>query len=663
MKHVCILLAIVAGFVVPQARAVDLGPYVKDDDFGTIVISPTGEYYAATVPAGDRTGVVVMRRKDRAVTAAFSLGKNNHVSDIAWANDERVLLSIAQKLGRLARPVPTGELYAMNADGSRKEMLVGYRVESSGPGTRIQPKDVGAVFARVVDILPDDPKNVIISVERFDTDVHARVERMDVYNGRRTSLGTAPVINTSYATDNAGNVRFGYGVGLDTANLLYHRAPGGGEWKMVNDENVTKRGEWPIGFSADDSEAYLQANAPAGPDAIVAWNPATGARREVMRHARVDPWMFLTTLDGRSPTGAIHMSGKPEYSFFDKASKEARLYASLQAAFPGEGVLVTSVTRDGTHALIRTWSDRNPGDYYLFDLVSRKAEYVAGQRRGIDPDRMSPMRPITFKARDGLELTGYLTVPARGPQRALPLIVMPHGGPFGIADTWSFNDDVQILAEAGYAVLQVNFRGSGNRGRAFQQSGAGEWGGRMQDDLTDATRWAAQEGVADAGRICIYGASYGGYAALMGVAKEPALYRCAVGLVGVYDLPMMQKEDARGSRRLGNWSKDWVGSDAAKLAATSPNRIADRIKVPVFLSAGGEDEVAPIEHTRMMERAIGKAGGSVETLYFPKEGHGYYLEANRRQFYERLLAFLGKHLGTTAPVAAASAPAVAPTAD
>jgi dipeptidyl aminopeptidase/acylaminoacyl peptidase len=215
---------------------------------------------------------------------------------------------------------------------------------------------------------------------------------------------------------------------------------------------------------------------------------------------------------------------------------------------------------------------------------------------------MAAVQPVSFKARDGLTVKGYLTLPPGSDGKRLPMVVMPHGGPFGVYDQWRFEDDSQILAGAGYAVLQVNYRGSGNYGRAFRTAGARQWGGAMQDDLTDATRWAIAQGHADAGRICIYGASYGGYAALMGVAKEPGLYRCAAGYVGVYDLPTMHTHGDIQQRGSGEtYLRRWIGERDA-LAAVSPNRMADKIKVPVFLAAGGEDQRAPIEHSEMMER-------------------------------------------------------------
>jgi dipeptidyl aminopeptidase/acylaminoacyl peptidase len=248
------------------------------------------------------------------------------------------------------------------------------------------------------------------------------------------------------------------------------------------------------------------------------------------------------------------------------------------------------------------------------------------------------------KARDGLALHAYLTLPPGSNGKGLPMVVMPHGGPFGVFDTWGFEDEVQILAKSGYAVLQPNFRGSGGYGRSFQTAGAREWGGAMQDDVTDATRWAIASGIADPARICIYGASYGAFAALSGVAKEPGMYRCAAGYVGVYDLPMMHRLGDIQERASGEtYLREWVGT-RAELPAVSPTNMADRVKVPVFLAAGGEDERAPIEHSRLMERRLRSAGVPVETLYFDTEGHGFYTEPHRQEYYSRLLAFLARNL-------------------
>src|SRR5690606_15979758 len=199
----------------------------------------------------------------------------------------------------------------------------------------------------------------------------------------------------------------------------------------------------------------------------------------------------------------------------------------------------------------------------LFDTADMHASLIVARDEQVDSERMSPMRPFELKARDGLALHGFVTTPAGGSGKAMPMVVMPHGGPFGIFDAWGFDKDAQLLAASCYALLQVTFRGSGNYGRAFRLAGARQWGGTMQDDGTDATRWAISEGIADPERICIYGASYGAYSALMGVVREPDLYRCAIGYVGVYDLPLMRREDASGGRRSATWNREWVGDDPA----------------------------------------------------------------------------------------------------
>lgn len=655
------VLSLVAGMLIAHsALAVEVERFVERDKFNAIKISPTGEYFAASVPLDDRTVLAIIRRADNRMTGTFALEQHNHVADFHWVNPERVVISTAQKFGDLDTPGLTGELFALNADGSRSEILVGYRVAGNGLGTRIQPKKVEAIAAFLVDDLPADDKNVVISVQPFARDAFSDAERMDVYTGRRVRVASAPVRNARFVTDNAGIVRFAAGEDLDLSRKLYYRSGNGAEWKLVNDESRTARAETPLGFSADNRIAYLQVEHAKGPDSIVAFDVETGQRSEVVRHATVDPNRIIYRAGTGVPVGVVFEDGRGATQFFDKASPEARLQRSLEAAFAGNDVTVTSETADGRLALVFVSSDRNPGDYYLFDTVAKKADHVLSAREWFDPAKMHPTQPVRFAARDGLEIHGYVTRPLGSEGKALPTVVMPHGGPFGIRDYWQFDNDVQLLASAGYAVLQVNFRGSGGYGRDFHHAGAREWGGKMQDDVTDATRWAIKEGIADASRICLYGASYGAYASLMGVAKEPSLYRCAAGYVGVYDLPTMHTEgDIRESGTGKTYLDEWVGP-RAEVASASPTRMADRIKVPVFLAAGGEDRRTPIEHSRMMEQALKRAGVPVETLYYETEGHGFYRPEHRREFYTRLLAFLSRSLGgatASAPPASGAATA------
>ncbi|MES5815621.1 S9 family peptidase [Pseudoxanthomonas sp. Soil82] len=643
----CVLFALV-----PQAApaAVDVESFVKREQFRDVQVSPGGTYLAATLPMEDRTGLVILRLSDRKVTAKFSLGRNTDIAWFQWVNDGRVLLGVADKFGMLARPRATGEIVGLDAEGGKGEMLVGQRVEGGGAGTRIQQRKPELVWARLTDDLPQDDRNVILTVASFDDDAYTRAEKMDVLSGRRVVVARVPVRNASFTTDHQGVVRLAMGADGDNLSRVYYRAGDDAEWTLVNSESASKRRETPLGFSADGKSVYLRSDQPDGPDSIVAWDVDSGQRREVLRDDAVDPYEVIYASSGpREPIGALFMDGRPRTAFFKADHPDARLQRMLEQAFDGELVRITSRTADGRLALVLTSSDRNSGDFFQFDTSAKKAGHLLSRRAWLDPLAMAETRPVLLRARDGLPLHGYLTLPRGAEGKGLPLVLLPHGGPYGVQDTWEFGEEQQLLAAAGYAVLQVNYRGSGGYGHRFEQAGARQWGRSMQDDLTDATRWAIAEGLADPSRVCIYGASYGAYAALMGVAREPALYRCAAGYVGVYDLATRSRALAGGARSTETWSEDWLGSDPAELAATSPNRQAASIRVPVFLAAGGEDEITPVVHTRMMERALIAAGVPVQTLYYPTEGHGFYSVPHRVEYYGQLLDFLDRHIGASRP--------------
>lgn len=635
------------------AKPYDIEDFIRKQKFEDIKISPTGEYYAASVRVERKTALAILRRSDNKVMASMSIpGDRTHVDDFWWVNADRVLLSTAEKIGALEAPQPTGELYAVNVDGGKGGILVGQSFRGEGPGTRIQPRKVEHVAAFLVDDLPGNDKDVIISVSPFTADPFTRIEKMDVYTGRRMPITQAPVRNAEFFTDNAGKVRFASGEDIDLSKRLYYREPDGNEWKLVSDTGQSGIAQYPLGFSADDKIVYLQIEQEQGPDAIVAWDIAADKKTEVFRDDNTDPTPIY--VEGKL-YGVRLMDGLPRTHFFDPQSAVAKLYRKLEKAFDGQRVEITSMTADGKTALVLVNGDRNPGDFFIFDSTNNKADRLLGRKEWLDPRQVAEVKPVSFKSRDGLDIHGYLTVPVGGEAKNAPLIVYIHGGPFGIYDAWGFDQDTQILAAHGYAVLQVNFRGSGNHGRAFYLAGKRQWGGKMQDDITDATRWAIQQGIADPKRICLYGASYGGYASLMGVAKEPDLYRCAAGYVGVYDLPTMHADGDIRDRASGRtYLNEWVGPKE-DIASVSPTRLASRIKVPVFLAAGGEDERAPIQHTEMMEKALRNAGVPVEAVYYPTEGHGFYKLENEREFYFKLLSFFQKHLGGRAPVVVAAA--------
>ncbi len=635
-----------ASALAQPATTYGVADFVKKDIFDRIKLSPSGAYYAATFRAEDRTVLAILRRADKKKTATFVRGRNSHIEDFWWVNNERVLISTSEKIGTLAAPRLTGEIYGINVDGSKSDILVGQGVRDTTMPGRQKLKKVEMIAAHLVDDLIDDDTHVIITTRPFTDDPKTRAEKLDVYTGQRTLIARAPIRNADFYTDNKGVVRFAEGSGVDNISRTYYRASDGAEWELVNDHSVSGISEWPVGFSEDNRIAYLQVQRAQGPDVWMAMDVATRKRSLVLSDDDTDPESAIFRGNTGIPVGAYFMDGKPRTVFFDNASREARLHRGLETAFPDQDVSITSYTTDGKLALLRVAGDRNPGAFFVFDIAASKAHFLVSSRSWLDRERMAQMRPITMTARDGLVLNGYLTVPHGSDGKHLPLVVMPHGGPFDVYDRWAFDDDIQLLAAKGYAVLQINFRGSGNRGKSFKEAGARQWGLKMQDDVTDATHWAIEQGIADARRICIYGVSYGAYSALMGVAREPALYQCAVGYVGVYDLPMMHKKgDIQQSGSGETYLNDWVGT-IESVAKVSPTHLAARIKVPVFLVAGGEDERAPIAHSKLMEQALIDAGVPVETLYVKREGHGFYVEANRSAYYTHLLAFLARHLGT-----------------
>lgn len=635
-------LALASGIASAQ---VDVNAFVRKDQFEDIKLSPNGEYLAATVPLEDSTALAITSRAETKMLATFSMGRNTYVDDFWWVSPDRVVIAVAEKFGQLDRPVPTGELYAISANGGKPTILVGYRIATQQVGSNIQQKKSEQVSAELIDSLPGDDKNVLVAIWPWADEPYTRAERMDVFTGRRVPVARAPVRRAHFTTDNASAVRFALGAGGDNVSKLFHRARDGDEWKLVNDEAVTGRIEAPLGFAEDNRIAYLQVEQAQGPDAVVAYDTVSGERKEIFRNANVDPGTVIYSNGVRDvPLGVFLADGKWSTAFFDAKAPEAHLYKSLEAAFAGQRVRITSSTDDGKLVLVSVSSDRNPGEFYVFDTQAKKAEFLLARRQWLDAEKMADMRPIRLKSRDGVDLHGYLTVP-RGVTGKTPMIVVPHGGPFGIRDYWAFEEETQMLASAGYSVLQINFRGSGGYGRRFHQAGAQQWGGAMQDDVTDATRWAISEGHADPAMICIYGASYGAYAALMGVAKEPALYKCSAGYVGLYDLPMVfQRGDIQETMSGETFLRDWYG-DKAKLAAVSPTNLAGQIKVPVFLAAGGEDKRTPIQHTELMERRLKAAGVPVETLYYKTEGHGFYKPEHQKEYYTRLLSFFNRHLG------------------
>jgi prolyl oligopeptidase PreP (S9A serine peptidase family) len=467
-----------------------------------------------------------------------------------------------------------------------------------------------------------------------------------VYDGRKTSLGSAPLANAQVIVDGNDHVRFAVGFDENAALRASWRPQPDAPWQSFSLPGFVEDSVVPLRFAAG-GEAVLFSAIPAGGSVTGLYriDLASQEIQELYSHAEVDIDGLVTDFLDQKAVGVRVYTDRPEVHWLEPEDPAANLLAKLEKAFPGHAVRITSTTSDGRLATVFVYSDVNPGDYYLFDTQAGAATYLKATRDWVDPDDVRPKESIRFEARDGLPLHGYLTRPHAG-AGPYPLVILPHGGPHGVRDRWEFDWEVQLLANRGYAVLQVNFRGSGGYGRRFQASGFGEWGARMQDDLTDATRWAIEEGIASEGRICIFGSSYGGYAALMGAVREPGLYRCVVGHAGVYDLELMHSTgDIRYTRLGQSYLGDVLGNDKSLMRARSPAHNAERIEVPVLLVHGTDDGRADYRHAQQMRRALERNDKPYEWIALRGEGHGITDEASRAEVYTSILAFLDRYLG------------------
>lgn len=629
------------------AGQVSIEDFVKKAEFDAMAISPDGRYLAVKMPYEETVILVVIDRASGKRTASINASGNNVIDQFWWVNDTRIVASVAEQLGGVDKPRPNGELYAINADGSGSTQLFGYR-GAQQVGSRVKrgaEKRLASAF--VIDTIPGDGKNILIQTFDWQNSETAppTVERLDVYSGKTTRIGVGPRANARFVADHRGKVRVASAPGDDLNPILYVRAGDDGEWRVFNDPNASKVFMTPRLFARDNRHLYVDVSRAGKPDALYRID-LDGDSKTLLYEGGADPGELLLDPDGQDAYGVVTHDGRTAFHVFDPESAHGRLAVATQKAFPGQVALFGSFANDGKFGLVYVFSDRNPGDYYLFDTQKKNAEYIASARKWIDPDQMAEMKPVRVKARDGLELHGYLTVPKGSDGKNLPLIVNPHGGPHGVRDYWGFNPEVQLLASRGYAVLQMNFRGSGGYGVGFLEAGYKQWGRAMQDDLTDATNWAVQQGYADPKRLCVYGASYGGYAALQGVVREPDLYRCAIGYVGVYDLNLMYRDgDTRRSLFGRRYLAQVLGTDSADLSQRSPASNVDKIKASLMIVVGGRDERVPPSQANALRAALDKRGYTYEWLKKDKEGHGFFRTENNVELYTTMLQFLDRNTG------------------
>jgi dipeptidyl aminopeptidase/acylaminoacyl peptidase len=565
------------------------------------------------------------------------------------------------RMNVFVRPLAGGE--AMRVTNETERDVAGYFWK--GSGRIVYAKDfkgdenfhvvaVDADGKNLVDLTPFEKVQASIIDDRFDNDDEMLISmnkrnpevfdvyRVDLNTKQLTLIAENPGNVTGWVTDHTGCIRLALVTdGVDSSIL--HRPDENTPFKTVITTNFKEQIQ-PLFFDFDNKLLFASSNINRDKAAIVRIDPASAKEESIIfQHPEVDVSGLAWSRKRKVYTEVQFLTWKRQRKFFD-AEMEA-IQNDLERQLPGYEIDLQSGNKDEHIFVVAAWSDRTMGVRYLYEATSKKLTKLAEIAPWLPEGDLAEMKPITYQARDGLTIHGYLTVP-RGEAKNLPLIVNPHGGPWA-RDAWGYNSEVQFLANRGYAVLQMNFRGSTGYGRAFWEASFKQWGKKMQDDVTDGVKFAIAQGVADPKRICIYGGSYGGYCALAGLAFTPDLYACGVDYVGVSNLFTFLKTIPPYWKPLLDMFYEMVGNpetDKALLADASPVLHADNIRVPLLIAQGAQDPRVNVDESDQMVTALKKHGIAVEYLVKDNEGHGFHNEENRFEFYEAMEKFLKKHL-------------------
>jgi dipeptidyl aminopeptidase/acylaminoacyl peptidase len=502
------------------------------------------------------------------------------------------------------------------------------------------------VRAELIDVRRDQDDEIIIGLNRRNPEVFDAY-RLDLKAKALTLIAQNPGNITSWVTDHDGRIRVAITNDGVNTSLLYRTDETSAFTAVLT--TSFKEEIKPHFFGFDNKGLYASSNINRDKSAIVLLDPATAKEESVIfEHPDVDVSELAWSRKRKVLTEAEFTTWKRERKFFD-AEMEA-IHRDLERQLPGYEIDLHSRDKNEGVYIVRASNDRTRGAYYLYEVATKQLTELARTTPWLDEKELVEIKPITYQARDGLTIHGYLTLP-HGGGRNLPLIVLPHGGPWH-RDTWSYDAEVQFLANRGYAVLQMNFRGSTGYGRKFWEASFKQWGKKMQDDISDGVNYAVKEGIADPKRVCIYGASYGGYATLAGLAFTPELYACGVDYVGVSNIFTFLQTIPPYWKPMLDMLYEMIGHpehDKALLEAASPVMHADKIRAPLFIAQGAKDPRVNVDESDQMVAALKKRGIDVEYLVKENEGHGFQNEENRFEFYEAMERFLAKHLGGAAP--------------
>lgn len=617
--------------------------FSKSAQYAQVKLSPTGEFLSAITSYDNKNVLVIMESQSKKLIHMVHFAENAQVGHYEWVNDERIVLQKVYLKGWSDHPLYYGELFAVNADGSREVYLFGYNSGQIQTGSHIKKNTAMSASAYILDPLIDDNKYMLVNaipwnstqgIEAFQT-----VYKVNVYNGKRKRELVAPIGRTRFLTNHNGEVKFASGEDQNYKTKLFYR--NNGDWINSDKLNINLTDVTPISFADNDKIIYALGRESNQTQGIYKINLTTGESLKVIQDPKVDPNQVWINKSNHQLYAVELFDGYPTYAFVNPDDSHSKILKQLIEALPGHHVQLVSETRDASKFIIKASNDRNPGDYYLFDNKSLKLEYLVSSRSWLNPDLMSEVKPISFTNRDGQIISGYVTLPYGKEAKDLSLVVNPHGGPHGVRDWWGFDPQNQMLAHEGMAVLQINFRGSGGYGLAFEEAGHLKWGSDTQYDIIDGTKYLIEQGMVDKDRICIVGGSFGGYSALQSSIVAPDLFKCAIGFAGVYDLELMFNEGDIADTRSGtSYLKQVLGQDPQALKAMSPASNVDKLKAKLLLVHGGKDDRAPIEQLESLEKSLKAINYPYEKLVMDDEGHGFYNDSHRAKYYQKMLNFL-----------------------
>ncbi len=624
-----VVVALLPGIAAPVAVAqpgdlIPMRDFFRNPERAYFRISSDGKTLSFMQPWEHRMNIFVQPVGGATEPVRITAEKDRDIPDYFWKGPDRVV-------------------YLKDIGGDENEHVV--VVDRRGG----EPKDMTpfpGVKAQIIDALVEFPNRLLIGLNQRVKEVFDAYE-LDLATGKLTLVAENPGDITAWGTDHAGRIR--YAIATDGVNRTYlYRDTARAPFKPVLTTGFREQFV-PQVFTADNRKLYVATNVGRDKIAIVLADPAT-AKEEKLVYGRddVDVTGVVWSRARNRAAFVNYETWKPERQYLDPEA--ARLFRRLQERLPGYELTLQSVTRDESRMIVAAGNDRTAGARYLYDRKADKLTKLGDVTPWLPEARMAEMKPITYTTRDGLQVNGYLTLPNGSSGNNLPIVVNPHGGPWA-RDSWGFNPEVQFLANRGYGVLQVNYRGSIGYGRKFWEASFKQWGLAMQDDITDGVEWLVREGIADPKRVCIYGASYGGYATLAGLTKTPDLYACGVDYVGVSNLFTFMKTIPPYWKPYQQMIHEMVGDpekDQALMTASSPALNADKIKAPLLVAQGARDPRVNKDESDQMVAALKARGIDVPYIVKDNEGHGFRNEENQFAFYDAMEKFLDKYIGKSA---------------